>query len=45
MNNEEYCSIIHTLKSSEEATEKYGIPALMNHQFHLNARVDDTTQV
>ena len=45
MNNEEYHSIIQILKSSKDATEKYGIPALMNYQFHLIARIDDTTQV
>ena len=44
MNNEECCSIIHVLKSSKDATEKYDIPALMNYQFHLIARIDDTTQ-
>ena len=45
MNNEEYCFIIQILKSSKDATEKYSIPALMNYQFHLIARIDDTTQV
>ena len=45
MKNEEYRSIIQILKSSVDATEKYGIPALMNYQFHLIARIDDMTQV
>ena len=44
MNNEEFLSIIHILKSSKDATEKYGIPALMNYQFHLITSIDDTTQ-
>ena len=39
MNNEEYHSIIQILKSSKDATEKYDIPALMNYQFHLIARI------
>ena len=43
MNNEECHSIIQILKSSEDATEKYDIPALTNYQFHLIARIDDTS--
>ena len=45
MNNEQYRSIIYIFKSSKDATEKYDIPELMNYQFHLIARIDDTTQV
>ena len=45
MKIEEYNSILEILKESRQSTEKYGIPALMNYQFHLIARIDDTTQV
>ena len=44
MNNEVYRSIIQILKSSVDAMEKYGIPAWMNYQYHLIARIDDATQ-
>ena len=45
MNTEEFNAIIRTLKESNNPTEKYGIPALMSYQFHMIARIDDTTQV
>ena len=33
------------VKSIKDATKKYGILALKNYQFHLIARIDDTTQI
>jgi hypothetical protein len=42
----EYRAVIKILKSSDDGdiTKKYGIPALMNFQFHMISRIDDSTQ-
>lgn len=40
----EYCRVMALLKQREGMIAKYGIPALMNFQFHLIARIDDSTQ-
>jgi hypothetical protein len=43
---EEYCRIIEILKEEGNAIIwKYGIPAMMNYQFHMISRIDDATQV
>ena len=43
---EEYCRTIEILKGEGNSTFwKYGIPAMMNFQFHLISRIDDATQV
>ena len=41
----EYNRVLELLKDKEDILCKYGIPALMNFQFHLIARIDCTTQV
>jgi len=42
----EYRAVIKILKSSDDGDiiKKHGIPALMNFQFHMISRIDDTTQ-
>jgi hypothetical protein len=43
---EEYCRTIEILKGEGNSTFwKYGIPAMMNFQFHMISRIDDATQV
>lgn len=41
----EYREVMRILKSSDNLIQKYGVPALMNFQFHMIARIDDSTQV
>jgi Pre-mRNA cleavage and polyadenylation specificity factor len=42
----EYREVIKILKSSDDGdiVKKYGMPALMNFQFHMISRIDDSTQ-
>jgi hypothetical protein len=43
---EEYCRVIEILKGEGNSPIwKYGIPAMMNFQFHMISRIDDATQV
>ncbi len=46
----EFCRLHEVFKSSSGTTNssivwKFGMPALIDFQFHMNARIDDTTQV
>jgi hypothetical protein len=42
----EYCRTIDILKEEDNAIIwRYGIPAIMNYQFHMISRIDDATQV
>ena len=41
----EYARVLELLKEKDNILCKYGIPAMMNFQFHLIARIDCTTQV
>jgi hypothetical protein len=42
----EYCRTIEILKGEGNSIIwKYGIPAMMNFQFHMISRIDDATQV
>jgi hypothetical protein len=41
----EFHRVIELLKGSEGIIKKYGIPAMMVFQFHMIARIDDSTQV
>ena len=41
----EYACVLELLKEKDNILCKYGIPAMMNFQFHLIARIDCTTQV
>ena len=44
-NTVEYVNIVDSCKEYDAIVPKYGIPAMMNFQFHLIARIDCTTQV
>lgn len=41
----EYDRVLELLKEKDDMISKYGIPAMMNYQFHLIARIDCSTQV
>ena len=46
MKASEFCVLYDVLKSNKDSnTWRCGMPALVNFQFHLIARIDNTTQV
>jgi hypothetical protein len=41
---DEFKATIHLLMNNDDIVRRYGIPNFLRYQFHMIARIDDTTQ-